>query len=77
MFEIQKNMDVLFEINFEISVIDMVLSFVQFVKHYQGITFCQPEIEDGDGALIVEGLKTVWTNEYKFKISNPIDLAID
>ena len=55
----------------------MVMSFVQFVKHYQGVTFCRPEIEAADGALIVEGLKTVWTNEYKFKISNPIDLAID
>jgi hypothetical protein len=61
-FEVQKNIDVLFEINYEMSVLDMLLAFVGFVRKYPAIGFCRPAIERGSGVFRVEGLKTVWTN---------------
>ena len=66
----------MFEINYEMSVIDMVLSFVSFIKHYEAVGFSRPKIEKCSGAMKIEGLKTIWTNEARFKISNPIDLHI-
>lgn len=69
-------MEVLFEINYEMSTLDMILAFVSFVKKYPGISFSKPLIEKNSKQLDVEELKTIWTNEAKFKLSSPISFKI-
>ena len=39
--EIQKNLEILFEISYWISLVDMMVSFVSFVKSYPTIEFCR------------------------------------
>lgn len=55
----------------------MIMSFVSFVKKYSAITFCRPVIEKEGEGFKVEGLKTVWTNESKYRISNDVRLELD
>ena len=42
-------MDVLFDINYEISVVDMILSFVNFIKKYNTVKFVKPIIYKDKG----------------------------
>ena len=71
---IQTSIDVLFDINYEMSVIDMVLAFVGFIKKYNAVTFTKPSILQNSKTMALRGLKTIWTNESKAKISQEIAL---
>jgi hypothetical protein len=42
--DIQTNIDILFDINYEMSVIDMIISFVGFIKRYNMVKFTRPII---------------------------------
>lgn len=66
----------LFDINYEMSVLDMLLAFVGFVKKYRVVKFTRPIISKNDEKILVEGLKTIWTKENKFKISDETNLKI-
>ena len=44
------------------SVLDMILSFVGFIKHYEAVGFSRPNIQKESGLMKIEGLKTIWTN---------------
>jgi hypothetical protein len=52
------------------SVIDMILSFVGFIKKYSVIKFTKPIIQKNSKIMKIERLKTIWTNEARSKISN-------
>ena len=71
---IQTSIDVLFDINYEMSVIDMVLGFVGFIKKYNAVTFTKPSILQNSKTMALRELKTIWTNESKAKISQEIAL---
>ena len=44
------------------SVLDMILSFVGFIKHYEAVGFSRPIINKDSRIMKIEGLKTIWTN---------------
>lgn len=80
--QVQRNMDILFEINYWISMLDMILAFVMFVKLYQNshnITFSRPVFlhPEGTAHLKIEKLRTVWTMEKLQKLSNHVSLSLD
>jgi len=56
--------------------LDMILAFAGFVKKYQIVKFTRPIIANNEDTIIIEGLKTIWTKESKFKISNEINLNV-
>lgn len=40
----------------------MVLSFVGFIRKFQMVKFSKPIIRNNENTVIIEGLKTIWTN---------------
>ena len=47
--DIQRNIDILFDINYEISIVDMIISFVSFIKKYNMVKFTRPIISKDSG----------------------------
>lgn len=59
--EIQKNIDILFEINQILSTIDMVMSFVRYINRYSlFVKFNKPKFAMGVNKFVIEKLKPVW-----------------
>jgi DNA mismatch repair ATPase MutS len=73
--DVQKSIEVLFDINYELSVLDMVLAFAGFVRKYPVVQFTRPVLVEEE-IVEVEGLKTVWTKESKFRISEGANLRV-
>jgi len=59
--EIQKSIDILFEINQILSTVDMVMSFVRYINRYSMfVKFNKPKFMKGKNRLLIEKLKPVW-----------------
>jgi hypothetical protein len=58
------------------SVLDMLLAFAGFVKKYRVVKFTRPVIAKNEESMLVEGLKTIWTKESKFRISDEINFKV-
>jgi hypothetical protein len=67
----------LFDINSEISNIDMVMSFVKFIQTYHSVNFTRPIIQKGSNIFRAIGFKSVWINERVYKLSDEIDIEIN
>ena len=54
----------------------MVMSFALWVKHYPMVHFTRPVLRSGTNTFKVEGLRTLWTHERKFKLSEDISMEV-
>lgn len=43
------------------SVVDMILSFVGFIKKFNMVQFTRPILSKDSNEFVLAGLKTVWT----------------
>lgn len=70
--QIQSNSEILFEVNYCMSMVDMVMSFSSFVKHYRlnfRVSFCRPVLARSNENVVIENLRTVWTMEKFSRLS--------
>jgi hypothetical protein len=54
----------------------MIIAFVNFIKNYSSVKFVKPIFMIGSGILQIKKMKTIWTNEKFYKISDEMDLNV-
>ncbi|CAM6031489.1 unnamed protein product [Sphagnum compactum] len=55
---------------------EAVLFSTRFVRKYRVVKFTRPVIAKNEETMLIEGLKTIWTKESKFRISDEINLNV-
>lgn len=60
---VQKRINALFEVNYQISTVDMILSFATYVKNNRGVGFCRPTFGEKFDVVGYKELVPVWFKE--------------